>query len=127
MLQSGAGATSFGHLTRLGSTRARLVWRQRQADLSWSRSNSLERSSGSEVIKNRWQTKISLVVPLLISVACVSPAPLRGVAITNVTVIDALHGQRDEQTVVFDSQERRARETAVTTRACVAGYSRPVR
>lgn len=57
---------------------------------------------------------ISLIVIACLLAAC-SRAPLSGTAITNVTVIDAVNGVRQNQTVVFDGDRIRAIRPASET------------
>lgn len=60
---------------------------------------------------------------VLLAVACSKTAP-EGTAITDVTVIDAVHGVREHQTVIFDGDEIRAVQPAgqeVTAAATIDG------
>ena len=46
-----------------------------------------------------------LIIALVLVAACAKDAPPRGTAIIDVTVIDAINGVREHQTVVFDGDE----------------------
>ncbi len=48
---------------------------------------------------------VSLILATLLLGACSEKPDARGTAVTNVTVIDAAHGVRHEQTVIFDGDE----------------------
>jgi len=48
---------------------------------------------------------VLIAIVLALTAACTDEAPPRGTAITDVTVIDAINGVREHQTVVFDGDE----------------------